>query len=156
MTGYNILAVIIFMASVAFALEPSAVSGDGATSSTTEVAPQENNIPPIVPPGRGSFNESNTIIINDTVTAPQPSGQVPVQSATDMELSTRVQWELNKSFSEYNFTGRTIYSQGGVVTLQGPVRNLSDAVKIENTVKRMPGVKSVRSYLTIEEPGNTR
>jgi len=125
-------------------------SGETAvTSGTGVMAP---------PPGTSTGGDSNdSTSANDTYYSDSLSAStVPIQSAADAELSARVQRELERKFPSYEQFGHSIYSQDGVVTLQGPVQTQSDYNNMEKTVKRLKGVKSVRNYMSVEESGRTR
>ncbi|MCC2677895.1 MAG: hypothetical protein K0R29_471 [Pseudobdellovibrio sp.] len=112
-------------------------------------------IPPVAPPGRGLSNENDNIIVIDTFDQPGIS-TLPVESTTDAVLATRIQNELIRAIPSYTASGRQINSQSGHVTIQGSVRTQAESREIMDVIKRMPGVKSVRNNLTVEETGGVR
>ncbi len=72
------------------------------------------------------------------------------QNSTDMQLSTRVQQELQSQIKGYSANRQMVMSQNGEVTLQGTVSSRAEADRIERTAKRVRGVRKVTNNLTIE------
>jgi osmotically-inducible protein OsmY len=111
----------------------------------------------MAPPAQDNGNQNQ---INADTTATDSSASaapaMPMQSAADSELSMRVQKELERQYENYTVYGHSIYSQDGVVTLQGPARTQAEADSMEKTVKRLKGVKSVRNNLSVEEPARVK
>ncbi|MBS4168616.1 BON domain-containing protein [Parachlamydia sp. AcF125] len=73
------------------------------------------------------------------------------EKSSDQELARKIREKLSSGWFSRGYDQINIQVYKGAVTLQGTVRTQADKEKIEKEVRNMDGVKSLTSYISVQE-----
>lgn len=87
------------------------------------------------------------------VPPPYQMVEIPKQSASDRQLTEKVQQQLRVKLKNYNPNTHMIVSQKGEVILQGKVTS-DDEQKILEVIKKVKGVAKIKNKMGVIAPVN--
>lgn len=76
--------------------------------------------------------------------------RVPLQNVNDFQLNAKIIEQLKSNVSSFKPENYTIYSQAGRVTIQGRIKNASEADQVLQTILKVSGVVSVTNSVLID------
>ncbi|MCC2677922.1 MAG: hypothetical protein K0R29_498 [Pseudobdellovibrio sp.] len=83
------------------------------------------------------------------VPPPYQMAETPKQTATDRQLTEKVQQQLVSKVSNYNPESKMIVSQKGEIILQGKVSSPEEEKQILEAVRKVKGVAKIKNKMVV-------